>query len=132
MLMQIDGSLIGGILQLGVPGVLSVVIYALWRHYEKETRRKAEEVDAYRLELKEQQLSFVAMLREQLTSYGLVISKMHSLPDEVSTKITANVDHMQKALYEALSNLPDQNAAKIEPIITAQVQIIKDTIREAK
>ena len=72
------------------------------------------------------------MLREQLKSYGIVISKMSSLPDDVANKIVLNIDVMQKALHDRVDKLPDQNAEKISPIIKDTAQGIKDTINAGK
>ena len=123
---------IGGVLEYGVAGVLLLVLGGVcWYHWHM-MKRKDKEIDDYRTALREEQLNFVAMLREQLKSYGIVISKMSSLPDDVANKIVLNIDIMQKALHDRVDKLPDQNAEKISPIIKDTAQGIKDTINAGK
>ena len=130
--MQVESGFLGEVLQLGVPGILAAGLYFLWRYHEKQMARKDKEIDDYRKRLQEEQLNFVAMLREQLTSYGVVISKMSSLPDDVATKLVSNIDNMQKELHRSMEGLPGKNLEKIGPHVTNEVQAVKDIIHGQK
>ena len=133
MLAQAPGvSDIGNVLDYGVPGILLLVLGGVcWYHFYT-VKQKDKEIADYRTALREEQLNFVSMLREQLTSYGVVISKMSSLPDDVANKLVSNIDTMQKALHERVDKLPEQNADKIGPIIKDTAQGIKDAINGNK
>ena len=128
MLAQVDVSLIGEIIGHGIEGVLVVVIWAMWKYHNKQMARRDEEIDEYRVNLKDEQLNFVAMLREQLTSYGKIIGKMSSLPDDVSSKVSENILHMQRELHRRIDELPKSNLEKIEPVIDRQTSVIKEAI----
>jgi glutamyl-tRNA reductase len=131
MLAQVDVGLIGEIIGHGIEGVLVVVVYGMWRYHNKQMARRDDEIDEYRTSLKEEQLNFVAMLREQLTSYGKIIGKMSSLPDDVSTKVVENIQNMQKELHRRIEDLPKNNLEKIEPVIDRQTSMIKEAISKA-
>ena len=130
--MQVESGFLGEVLQLGVPGILAAGLYFLWRYHEKQMARKDQEIDDYRKRLQEEQLNFVAMLREQLTSYGVVISKMSSLPDDVAIKLVDNISNMQSALHGRIEELPVRNLEKMAPHVTKEVQAVKDILQTSK
>ena len=130
--MQVESGFLGEVLQLGVPGILAAGLYFLWRYHEQQMARKDKEIDDYRKRLQEEQLNFVAMLREQLTSYGVVISKMSSLPDDVAIKLVDNISNMQTALHGRIEELPVRNLEKMAPHVTKEVQAVKDILISSK
>lgn len=83
------------------------------------------------------QLKYEGMLREQLTSYGVVmngyedvIKQLSQLPKEIISGIMPPLEAVKRDLMDRMNALPVDNKKEISPVIREGIQELKDLSRK--
>jgi hypothetical protein len=87
----------------------------------------------------ELQIKYEAMLREQLTSYGVVMSGyenvikvLSSLPKELRLEVQPILNDMQEKIMARFATLPENNKNAITPFVINEVAKISQQIKDLK